>query len=149
MYRLGILLMLVVIAGCSKKDSDPPQPRAFSFNSHSVDGESDPSFTYEAVSLQPVITFSFSDKVKESSVTSGIVMKENGSTDVPYTFTLEDDNTTVVLSPSARLKGFTHYGISLSNGIVSEADQELSLPLSVSMTTGMDSTDKFPRISDD
>ncbi len=149
MYRLGLLLMLVMIAGCSKKDSDPPQPRAFSFNSHSVDGESDPSFTYEAVSLQPVITFSFSDKVKESSVTSGIVMKDNGSTDVPYTFTLEDDNTTVVLSPSARLKGFTHYGISLSNGIVSESDQELSLPLSVSITTGMDSTDKFPRISDD
>jgi hypothetical protein len=53
MHRLSLILMAFVLVCCSKKDSAPPPPKNFDFNSHSVNGESDPSFTYKGVSVEP------------------------------------------------------------------------------------------------
>jgi hypothetical protein len=99
--------------------------------------------------VQPVITFTFSDRIKESSIPNGIKFTEGNSTAVPYNSSFEDDNTTVVIVPVAPLKGFTQYKITLSDGLLSESDQPLSLPLTVTINTGMDSTDKFEQIPDE
>jgi hypothetical protein len=148
MHRLSLLLMAIVLVCCSKKDSAPPA-KTFNFNSHTVNGESDPSFSYKGVSVQPQITFTFSDRIKQSTIPNGVKFTEGSSTAVPFTSTLEDDNTTVVIVPTNTLKGFTQYKVSLSEGLVSESDAPLSLPVTVTINTGMDSTDKFPQISDD
>ena len=103
MQRLVIALMALVLVACSKKDSTPA-PVNFNFNSHSVNGESDPSFTYKGVSTVPLITFTLSDKIKESSIPNGIKFTEGTSTPVQFTWTLEDENTKPysfhILSPS-------------------------------------------------
>ena len=148
MQRLVIALMALVLVACSKKDSTPA-PVNFNFNSHSVNGESDPSFTYKGVSTVPLITFTLSDKIKESSIPNGIKFTEGTSTPVQFTWTLEDENTTVAIVPQTPLKGFTQYKVSLNDGLVSESDKPLSLPVNVTINVGMDSTDKFPQITDD
>src|SRR5688500_1643428 len=149
MHRLGIVLMAFVMVCCSKNDSAPPPEKNFNFNSHTVNGESDPSFTYKGVSIHPQITFTFSDRIKESSIVNGVKFTEGSTTAVPFNTTLEDDNTTVVITPAAALKGFTQYKVSLSDGLLSETDKPLSLPVNVTINTGMDSTDKFPKITND
>jgi hypothetical protein len=141
--------MAVSLICCSKTDSSGPVTKKFDFNGHSVNGETDPSYTYKNVSVQPVITFTFSDRIKESSIPNGIKFTEGNSTAVPYNSSFEDDNTTVVIVPVAPLKGFTQYKITLSDGLLSESDQPLSLPLTVTINTGMDSTDKFEQIPDE
>ena len=148
MHRLGIILMAFVVVCCSKKDSAPPEKK-FNFNSHTVNGESDPSFTYKGVSVHPQITFTFSDRIKESSIINGVKFTEGASTAITFNTALEDDNTTIVITPAAALKGFTQYKVSLSEGLLSETDKPLSLPVNVTINTGMDSTDKFPNITND
>lgn len=148
MNRLGIVLMAFVLVCCSKKDSAPPEKK-FNFNSHTVNGESDPSFMYKGVSVHPQITFTFSDRIKEASIVNGVKFTEGTATAVPFNTTLEDDNTTVVITPAASLKGFTQYKISLNDGLLSETDKPLSLPVNVTINTGMDSTDKFQNITND
>lgn len=149
MNRLSILMLFIVLAGCSKKDSEPPPAKNFSFEGHTVEGETNTDFTYTAVSTLPHITFKFTDRVKESSVAAGVKFIENGSADIAFTHSLEEDNTKLIVTPTNRLKGFTNYNVTLSNGLVSESDNELSLPVNVKITTGLDSTDKFDQISDD
>lgn len=148
MQRFIIALLALILVGCNKKDSTP-QPKNFNFDSHSVNGESDPSFTYKGVSTVPRITFTFSDKIKETSIPNGIRFREGASTDVQFTWTLYDENTTVAIVPATPLKGFTQYKITLNDGLVSESDKPLSLPVNVTINIGMDSTDKFPQITDD
>ncbi|HUQ67536.1 MAG TPA: glucoamylase family protein [Flavitalea sp.] len=148
MHRLSIILMAFLLVCCSKKDSGPT-PKSFDFNSHNVNGESDASFTYKGVSILPHITFTFTDRIKEASIAQGVKFTEGTSVAVPFTSSLEDDNTTVVIVPADPLKGFTQYKLSLNDGLVSESDKPLSLPVTVTINTGMDSTDKFPQISDD
>jgi hypothetical protein len=149
MYRLGIILMAFTMICCSKSDSSNPTPKKFDFVGHSVNGETDPSYTYKNVTVEPQITFTFSDRIKESSVANGIKFNEGSSTPVPYNSSFEDDNATVVIVPTSPLKGFTQYKITLSDGLLSETDQPLSLPLTVTINTGMDSTDKFDQIPDE
>ena len=148
MHRLGIVLMAFVVVCCSKKDSAPPEKK-FNFNSHTVNGESDPSFSYKGVSIHPQITFTFSDRIKESSIVNGVKFTEGTTAAIPFNTTLEDDNTTLVITPASALKGFTQYKVSLSDGLLSETDKPLSLPVTVTINTGMDSTDKFPTITND
>ena len=149
MYRILLVLMVLVLVCCSKKDSPPVPPNEFDLNAHSVNGESDPSFTYKGVSITPLITFTFSDPIKESSIVNGIKFTEGTSTAIAFNATLEDENKTVALIPVEPLKGFTQYKVSVSDGLLSETDQPLSLPVTVTINTGMDSTDKFPQITND
>jgi len=150
MHRLSLILMAFVLVCCSKKDSaPPPPPKNFDFNSHSVNGESDPSFTYKGVSIQPRITFTFTDRIKVSSIANGIKFTEGTSTAIPFNSTLEDDSTTVAIVPAEPLKGFTQYKVSVSDGLLSVSDKPLSVPVTVTMNTGMDSTDKFQQITTD
>ena len=149
MHRLGIILMAFTLICCNKKDDTVPTTKKFVLNDHTVNGESDPSHTYKNVSIQPLITFTFSDPVKETSIPGGIKFTEANSADVPYTSSFEDGNTTVVIVPAAPLKSFTQYKVTLSDGLHSESDEPLSLPLTVTFNTGMDSTDKFEQIPDE
>ena len=141
--------MAFTLICCSKSDSSNPTPKKFDFVGHSVNGETDPSYSYKNVTVAPQITFTFSDRIKESSVANGIRFTEGSSTAVPYNSSFEDNNTTVIIVPTSPLKGFTQYKITLSDGLLSETDQPLSLPLTVTINTGMDSTDKFDQIPDE
>jgi hypothetical protein len=148
MYRIAIGLLAIVLVCCKKSDSDPV-PTTFDFNGHTVNGQTNTSYTYGGINVQPVITFTFTDKVDETTVTNGIKFTEGASTAIPFNVAMQNGNTTVEISPSSPLKGFTLYKIAVSNGLKSESGKELSLPVNVTITTGIDSTDKFPSIPDD
>jgi hypothetical protein len=150
MYRLGLLLMALTLVCCSKTDNNggPSTPK-FDFSDHSVDGETNASYTYKNVSLQPQITFTFSERIKEASIPNGIKFTEGTSTPVAYNSSFEDDNKTVLIIPASPLKGFTQYKVSLNDGLLSETDQPLSSSPTVTINTGMDSTDKFEQIPDE
>lgn len=148
MYRLYLVAFVLALVSCSKNDSTPA-PTSFTFNSHSVNGETNPSFEYKSVSLQPVITFTFTDKIDESTVPSAISFTEGTSTSVSYSTSFEDDNKTVVVTPASPLKGFTHYRVTVSTALTSASGKALTTPINVSLLTHMDSTDKYDRLSDE
>jgi hypothetical protein len=126
-----------------------PTPQSFTFESHSVDGESNPDFDYKSVSLTPVLTFTFSDKIDESSVAGAVSFNQGASTPVNFTTTLEDDNNTLVVTPSSALDGLTIYTVSVKTALQSQSGNSLAQQVTVTFQTHLDSTDKFDVISDE
>ena len=102
-----------------------------------------------SVSLTPVLTFTLSDKIDESSVAGAVSFNEGASTPVNFTTTLEDDNNTLIVTPSSALDGLTMYTVSVKTTLQSQSGNSLAQQVTVTFQTHLDSTDKFDVISDE
>jgi hypothetical protein len=140
------IFILCFLLSCSKKDSKAVTPPTFNSTATIVNGVT--STTYNNVSVTPVIKFNFSTAIKQSSVSAAISFQDNAGAVIPFSTSMESSNYTIVVQPISPLKGFTSYTISVNNNLLSEQDGKLFAPVSVTFTTGMDFTDKFPIISD-
>lgn len=128
---------------CAKHHSAPPAPFSLTF---SVNGANNGTTTYQVSPGVPVVRFSFTAAVRASS--SSFSFFGPGNTAIPFTFTPGNGDSVVTIQPASALSPFTQYTVSVSAGLSSVAGGTLSNPLSVVLNTGLDSTDKFPRISD-
>ena len=144
----------LVIQGCSKGDSGggttptplPPVPIALVAtkidNTTALTG-----FTNYNIKLSPVIRLSFNNAVDRATVTA-ISVKENGTTVVGSGYAYENGDSTVVVNPAAALKALTRYTIDASTVLKSVKGGAMSSNTSIAFITQIDSTDKFPVISD-
>src|SRR5690348_10836570 len=116
MYRLGYVLLALLLVTCKKNDSTP-EPQSFTFNGHTLNGETNPSFSYSGVSLKPVLTFTFTDKILESSIANSVIFSQGTNTPVNFTSSLTDENTTLVVTPVSPLNGFTDYSVTVTTSL--------------------------------
>lgn len=149
-----ITAAVTFLLGCSKSDSGggttptplPPSPIALVAaridNTTALTG-----FTNYNARLNPVIRLSFNNAVDRSSVSS-IAIKENGTAGVGAAIGYENGDSTVVLNASAALKALTRYTIDATTTLKSIKGGALSSNFSISFVTQIDSTDKYPVISD-
>ena len=149
MRTLIVLMMPAVTAmQCKKNDGTPQTPPAFRFIGMTVNGASS-DFTVNNSNLHPEIKITFSDAVNDASIGDAVSFASNQPETVSYSATLEGNKSVLVISPVNDLKGFTKYSVKISKALLSANAQPLSEPIAISLQTAMDSTDKFPRISDD
>ena len=146
-------LSLIFSTGCKKSGGDdpdpvPPTPASFSFSSLKVNGVFN-GFTYYNSSYTPVIKFSFSTKIKQESISNAFSFISTGGTTITYNSSLENNDSTVVIQPSANLTALTKYDVNVSPLLKSQAGGSLLTGTTVRLITKIDSTDKFPVISDD
>lgn len=143
------LLSCITIFSCSKKDNGnpnpPPPPSSFSFNSLKVNGVSS-GFTYYNVNYTPVIEISFTASLDKNSANSSIVI-QSGSDAISFTTDFKNHDSTVIIKPT--LSALTKNVITISTNLKSASGNNLKSPVSVILLSQIDSTDKFPRISDD
>jgi hypothetical protein len=147
---LQSILMLLSIA--CKKDSNPPlviPPVApsFSFTSLLVNG-SYKGFTYYNVNDTPQIRFLFSAPIDHASVNNNIAIKDNTGLSVSYSSSFGNNDSMVIIQPAAPLKPITQYLISVSTGLSSQLKGNLQSPINVNLITAIDSTNKFPLLTD-
>ncbi|GAA4320757.1 glucoamylase family protein [Mucilaginibacter gynuensis] len=142
------------MASCSKSNDTtapvtppPVTPSSFNFDALRVNNVNS-GFTYVNLNTAPVIKISFSEALNKTSVSSAIAFKSNSGTNVTYAATYEDGDKTVIIKPSAALQYLTKYTVSVSTGLKSAKDGSLQSAVTVNLTTAIDSTDKFPQISD-
>jgi hypothetical protein len=144
--------MLTVIAfwGCSKSSTPPskPVPASFSFNSLKVNGAYSGGLTYIGVNITPVIKISFSAPLNTALVNTNITIKNNACAAITYSTTYQNSDSTAVLSPSG-LQPLTPYTLNLGAGLKSAAGGDLQSAVTVTLTTAIDSTNKFATITDD
>ncbi len=148
-----IFLAGLFLAGCSKKGSEsepdnPPAPANLSLHSWSVDGVLSKA-SYQNVSPTPVIKFHFSAPVNRSTVTASFSLRQASGTSVNYNVSYEKSDSMVVLVPAQPLAHLSKYALTLSRDIKSAGGGSLTTPATISLTTAIDSTDKFPRLTDD
>jgi hypothetical protein len=105
------------------------------------------SATNYNIRLNPVVRLSFNSPVDRSTVASSIFIKENGSP-VSTSYTYENSDSTIVVNSVAALKALTRYTINATTSLKSVKGGAMPADATVIFITQIDSTDKFPVISD-
>ncbi|MFC4211410.1 glucoamylase family protein [Pedobacter lithocola] len=148
------LVLLLFVLSCKKGDSpapiDPPvtpTPTSFSFSDLKVNGAFN-GFTYYGLNNAPVVKITFSSAINLSSLNGNITLADAGGTAVAYTSTLENNDNTIVITPTAALQSITKYTLTAGTGLVSKTGAKLQSAVAVNLITAVDDTDKFARISD-
>jgi hypothetical protein len=143
------ILVLIIISplffACKKGGSNNTTPQTFSLN-FTVNGIYNNSFNYN-INTTPVIRFSFSNPVQEANISSNFSLTGNNIA-VPFTAALQNNDSALIIQPSNKLSSFTKYILTVSPGLLSSAKGTLINPVTINLTTGIDSTDKFPQITD-
>jgi len=149
----SILIVIILFHGCKKSDSSnqnppPNPPSTFSFSGLTVNGINS-GLTYIGLNAVPVFKFSFSASIDHASVNNSYSFKNVNGSSVPFTASYENSDKTVIIQPASPLGFLTKYTLSVSTGLKSQTNQSLKSIVSVQLSTGIDSTDKFPLLSDD
>ena len=144
------LLIAILFFGCKSKVDTEPDPVYVSFNYNSLKVNGDFSgFDYKGINSIPVFKISFTSVIDQTSAKSSITMADKNLNVVPVNLVFENKDSTVSVQPSSPLKYLTEYTFAVSNSLKSKAGSFLSIPFSINITTGIDSTNKFPVISND
>jgi hypothetical protein len=138
-----LLFLFLIIVSCGKEKEHPQPPVAgyFYFSSLKVDNKFQ-GFTYYNVSRNPVIRVGFSAPLDRTS--AGNVIQLSGA---PFTFTFENHDSMIVIQPTS-LNAITKYLLTIPITLKSSGGSTLQSPVSINLITSLDSTNKFPVISD-
>ena len=148
---ISLLLSTLAFASCGKNSNSPapppPAPSSFSFTSLKVNGAYS-GVNYFNVGGTPVVRLSFSAPIDHASVGNAVTLKSNAGISAAFTATYADQDSTLVIQPSAALQSITKYTLSVTTSLQSQAKGTLQSAIGVNLTTAIDSSDKFPRVSD-
>lgn len=131
-----------------KKTKTPATPSNYSL-SFTVNDAYNGTLNYNNVNLHPDIKFSFTDPVDTSDVNNNFSFIDASGNKVPFIHTIQNDKKSISLKPAQSLAGLTTYKVSISPSLLSASGGKLSNPVTITLTTAIDSTNKFPVISDD
>jgi len=152
--RLFIVLLCAgsIISGCKKSSAPgpvviPPTPSLVS-KSVTVNDLPNASVNYN-INNTPIIKFSFSAPVNRTTVNSNLGFKDKAGVLVDHSVAYEKNDSIIVIQPSSPLSYIRNYNISISTGLKSVAGGALASAVNVNFTTRIDSSRKFPAISDD
>ncbi|MEO7959947.1 MAG: Ig-like domain-containing protein, partial [Ginsengibacter sp.] len=155
MRKYRLLFALIILFSCSKKPSDtpappppPPPPASFQLKSIDVNNSSVVSVLYN-MNTTPGIVFKFSAPVDKATVDANFSVKNTSGVLIPISFVYQNNDSSVNIQPSTQLQYLTKYIASVATGLKSKAGGMLQTNVSLTFVTQIDSTDKFPRISDD
>ena len=124
----------------------PVTPSSFAFSTLKVNGITN-GFSYNNINPQPVIKISFSAALNPNSIAGSVTFSSKAGTAVTYTTAYENHDSTMVITPSA-LQPVTQYVLVVSTDLKSANNGSLQTGVNVQLTTAVDTTNKFPVISD-
>jgi len=145
-----LLFLPILFCNCGSKDSPPPPPptpksitvKNTWFNTSAFD------YTFYGTTLQPVIKMEFTEPVKASSVAASVKITNMDGSEIGITTTLQNHDSVLLVQPSAPLNYLSKYNFIITQGLRSSTDGSFSPELSKSFITKIDSSRKFPIISD-
>lgn len=148
----SIIFITILFAGCKKSDSSTPSPTptppsTYNFSGVSVNGVSK-GLTYVGINISPVLKFTFSEPIKHTSVNIAFSLTNANGGTVPFTASYENNDNTVVIQPASPLNYLSRYNVTVSTSLKSQTDQSLKTAVTTQLSTGIDSTDKFPLLDD-
>lgn len=152
LHSLLALSALVLCFSCGKGSSDsnpppPPPPSAFQLSGTTISGQAPARENYN-VSFTPVIRLNFNGKVDKNTVAPAVTLRsDNGP--VPYTASYANGDSSLLLQPSSPLPALTRYSFALTTSLKATTGTALTRGTDFQFVTKIDSTNKFPLISDE
>lgn len=147
MNKIGIIILTALAAwGCKKGNTpNPGAASPFEYVKTTIDGSVYQGAVYNVPKVPSIEVF-FSQPIDRSTTANGISLT-GGPGNVVCNFSYPDDST-LLIQPAASLSPLTDYVLHVSTSLMSTAHSPLNTTVSIDFTTAIDSTDKFPRISD-
>ncbi len=144
-------MLCISIMACSRSDNPSPVPGPagpFSYVASTVDNSAS-SLAFQYTSITPVIRFTFSAPVSQGTVAANFLVNEATGTSVPFSISYQQNDSVVVIQPSAPLKYLTRYTVRAFPDLQSKEGRKLGSTITLNLLTKIDSARKFPTISDD
>ena len=151
MKKLFLFFLLFYTISCSKNNAPAPPPPAGSFQITSVrvnDSSANRANDYFNVNLNPVIKISFTAPLDHSSFSSNISFVKSNGGDIPVNITYSNKDSVAEIQPASALQYVSKYIFTVSKGLQSNQKVVLTADKSINIITQIDSSDKFPRVSD-
>jgi hypothetical protein len=146
---LALIIVIYCFSSCSKSGSSAPpitQPaKPVTVNAIFLNNISFTNTVYN-INNTPAIKLQFSQPLLESSVASSITLTD-GSTPATLTTTFQNNDSSLIIQSSS-LKYLTKYTFAISTSLQSKSGGSLSTAVQKIFYTQIDSTDKFPQITD-
>lgn len=144
--RITIFFFFVLLAGCNKKENTvTPQDTYLSFTLNNMYNG---TLTYSDLSVKPSIKFTFGEPINSTTVAVGFKLTDASGSNIPFTTSLLNADKTIEVLPQTNLASFTTYQLAVLNTLQTTTGGRLVNPVNITFKTGLDSTDKFPIISD-
>ena len=142
-------ICLAVILSCKKSDNQGGgADTTFSPTNATVDDDSGKS-EFKRVKTTPVIRISFDEPLSRNSVPANVDLHDYNLTNVPVNFSYTDNDSTLVITPISPLKYLTIHSVQVRENLTSSTGKKIDAGFQVRIITEMDSSNKFPIISDD
>lgn len=139
---------IILNSGCKKAEKEAEKNTDTSL-SFTVNDLNNGTLKYTNLNLKPVVKFAFTEAINQSTASSGIILTDASGVTIPISSTFQDANKTVLISPQANLKSFSNYTLAINSSLKSANGGRLINPVNITLVSGLDNSDKFPRISDD
>jgi len=153
-FLLILLSPLFFIVQCSKSNSPspaptPPAPSLLYNTGAKIDNTTaSTSVVNYNTKVSPVIRLTFNNALNRATVSTSVSVLENGVTATAVNYTYENSDSTLVVTPSAPLKYLSRYNLKANTNLKSVKNGQLNTDLNIQFNTQIDSSNKFPTISD-
>ena len=150
-YQKSLLLLTVILTvmSCTAK----PESTPLTVRLKSVDGKVVRKNEFSGSSVQPAIRITFSDPVNKKTVAGNVtfVNKTFTKNDIPVDVTImyENKDSTLVIQPVSKLDYLQTYELRIASSLQSFNDGNLAADFLLPVQTGINPSDKRPRISDE
>ncbi|MEO6538915.1 MAG: glucoamylase family protein [Ferruginibacter sp.] len=145
------LFILLFAFGCKKQESTPvvvpTQQKSPAVTSINLNFQALDNINYGS-NVLPVIRVRFSEPLLQGSVATAVKLSDAAGTPVGITNLFQNNDSVLVIQPAAALKYITRYNLEIATSLKSASGGNLLSVISRSFITAIDSTDKFPIISD-
>jgi hypothetical protein len=155
--QLIVLAFGILLPTCKKKPSnpkppvEPPQTVTFQIARQTINSQAfNAAKTFYGINVNPIIQITFSGKVDRTSLSSALVFnnKSNGGSQIAYNVSYQNNDSTILISPANPINYLNEYSFSISSILKSASGNSLSNRSDLDFITQIDSTNKFPVISD-
>ena len=152
---LSFIVLSLFFAGCKKGNggnTNPPPPpppatSSFSFNYFQLNGKFN-GYNYTNVNTSPILKVSFLAPIDKSTVTNSFSIKNSTGVNIGFSTTYDNNDSTVIVQLSTPLSFLAKYVFSVTTDLKSKAGGSLLSAVTVNLFTSLDSSRKFPAISD-
>ena len=154
MVRALVILLCpgILISGCNRKSSQEPvvitPAPPLVIKTVTINNLPVADLNYN-VSNTALIKFAFSAPVNRNTTGHTISLKDKSGAAIFYSLEYEKNDSVVVINLASALNYITKYTVTVSIGLKSVAGAALTSAINVNFITKLDSSRKFPLISDD
>lgn len=141
-------VLSLFLSACKKSDNPPPVvPKWFDYQSATINNQPFNNLA-QNMPLTPAIRITFDEAINASTVNNAISLMY-GTATLSYNFSLENSDKTILLQPVTKFPSLGSFTLAITNTLRSKADATLRNQQTLSFRTGLDSSRKFPAISND